>query len=415
MDYNRPLNASKDNPKVDVALFLVPGRNYTSTGKYSRSPLLINPGGPGGSGVFFALAMGPALQQVVGFDQDIIGFDPRGIGSTTPVSDCWSFPSDRKSKDPSNYEIAQGIFHRYMWTASGQENGLVNSSADTLAKIDARDRATAKLCKTKDALYGEDSILRHVSTPSVARDMLSIIDAWDAWMDEKVEPEKGKTDEEIYHPEASQEDKSLDTRGKLVYWGFSYGSLLGATFASMFPDRVGRVILDGVVDADYYVSPVWAESILDVDKITDSFFHFCHEAGEQCALFRNGDSKSDIQARFKEASDRLKRNPIKGVNPGTLTPSVITYDILKYYTFIFYYSPTFTFPILAEIVDHLYRGDDEWLLSVFFNPYTISTEPFCNKAIDPGYQTQDAQLAIMCSDKRYPVHSQSYQEAQERC
>ena len=230
---------------------MVPGRNHTNSGKYSKSPLLLNPGGPGGSGVSFAQFGGPGLQQIVGLDQDIIGFDPRGIGETTPVADCFAFPSDGKSKELTGKDISRGYFHKFLWALSGQETGIVNSSIDSLEKIDIRDRAAAKLCQTKDALYGEDSILRHVSTPAVARDMLSILDAWDAWMEEKEDDNNSKDNGEIGSSEAVEEDKSLDTKGKLVYWGFSYGTLLGATFAAMFPDRVGRVILDGVVDADY--------------------------------------------------------------------------------------------------------------------------------------------------------------------
>jgi pimeloyl-ACP methyl ester carboxylesterase len=43
-------------------------------------------------------------------------------------------------------------------------------------------------------------------------------------------------------------------REKLQYWGFSYGSILGSTFASMFPGRIERMVLDGIVDADSYYS-----------------------------------------------------------------------------------------------------------------------------------------------------------------
>jgi pimeloyl-ACP methyl ester carboxylesterase len=382
---------------------MIPGRNHTKSGKYSKSPLLINPGGPGGSGVTFALFGGQILQQIVGLDQDIIGFDPRGIGETTPVADCFAFPSDRKSKELTGADISRGFFHKFLWVLSGQETGMVNTSVDSLEKIDVRDRAAAKLCQTKDDLYGEDSILRHVSTPSVARDMLSILDAWDAWMEVKGDDDSGKENAQIGSAEAVEEDKSLDTKGKLVYWGFSYGTLLGATFAAMFPDRVGRVILDGVVDADYYVSPMWEESLLDADKVMTSFFHFCHKAGKRCALYRDGDSESDIQARFEGANERLKKNPVKGVNPQSLTPTVFTHHFLKFFIFQLIYSPITTFPIMAQILDMLHRGDETTLLSIFSTGNGINQDIFCSNQIFSGYEGQDAQLAIMCSDKRYPV------------
>lgn len=403
MDYNRPLNASNDNPRVDIALLLVPGRNHTKSGKYSKSPMLINPGGPGGSGVSFAQFGGSLLQQIVGLDQDIIGFDPRGIGQTTPVADCWAFPSDRKSKELTSEEISRGFFHKFLWGLSGEGIGLVNSSVDSLAKIDARDRASSRLCEAKEAIYGEDSILHHVSTPAVARDMLSILDAWDEWMEDKEDSESYEDSGETISPEATERDTSLDTKGKLVYWGFSYGTLLGATFAAMFPDRVGRVILDGVVDADYYVAPIWEESLLDLDKITNSFFYFCHKAGGDCALYRDGDSEADVQARFENTMEHLKENPITGVNPSTLTPIVLKYDMLRMFMFSFFYSPVVTFPLLALILDMCYRRDEKALLSMFMNGNGIDADIFCSNQIITGYEGRDAQLAIMCSDKRYPV------------
>ena len=108
------------------------------------------------------------------------------------------------------------------------------------------------LCQERDDLDEENSILRHLSTPAVAQDMLSIIDAWDAW---RAETGQDVDDEEVIPEvqdpagEALESTYSLNTKSKLVYWGFSYGTLLGATFAAMFPNRVGRVVLDGVVDA----------------------------------------------------------------------------------------------------------------------------------------------------------------------
>jgi hypothetical protein len=100
---------------------------------------------------------------------------------------------------------------------------MVNESADGLLKWDARGRTVARLCEDKDGLGGKDSVLKFVDTSSVARDMISIIDAWDEWRDglESQHPpcQKSKTTKPIVETETS----ALDTKGKLVYWGFSYG------------------------------------------------------------------------------------------------------------------------------------------------------------------------------------------------
>jgi len=166
---------------------------------------------------------------MVGFDQDIIGFDPRGIATTTPNADCYSYPDDLDSPAYDDEDYVRGEFHRMVWTLSGREIGIVNSSTVALQKLDNRARAVAQLCQTKDELYGEDSILKYVNTPNVARDMLSIIDAWDEWRATTLKAgawdleEFLRIEKRLSIPRDDSNEYSLDTKGKLVYWGFSYG------------------------------------------------------------------------------------------------------------------------------------------------------------------------------------------------
>jgi len=166
----------------------------------------------------------------------VIGFDPRGIGATTPRADCFAYPlnssgSEAEWQSPEE-DVARGNYHRMMWDISGKETGIVNSTSGSLQKLSTRASTMAKLCKEKDSISGRYSILKYVHTPNVARDMISIIDAWDEWTSSleskskstcrtKVatsEPEMGKPNHEI-----SSGQEILDTKGKLVYWGFSYG------------------------------------------------------------------------------------------------------------------------------------------------------------------------------------------------
>jgi pimeloyl-ACP methyl ester carboxylesterase len=232
MDYNRPLSASKDNPKVHIGLILVPGM-HSGREKASKSPLLINPGGPGGSGFTFTLGVGGMIQQLFGvLDQDIVGFDPRGVMMTTPRADCYSFPLDNLTSSqpsPDDEDYVQGSYHRFLWAQSGKEIGLINSSDLALQKLDTRIRATAKLCQSKQELYGDEGILQYVSTPNVARDMLSIVDAWDEWastLNGEPTPSEAPVEvkeEELHSSSDGGTQYSLDTKGKLVFWGLSYG------------------------------------------------------------------------------------------------------------------------------------------------------------------------------------------------
>jgi hypothetical protein len=165
MDYHRPLNESGDNPKVHIALLLVPGK-HDGPKKFSTSPLLLNPGGPGGSGVGIALAFGDRIHKVVGEDQDFIGFDPRGIGATTPRADCFSYPVGWPSTNTEDFttgggeDYARGNFNRLVWETAGREIGLVNSSTGSWQMLDARAKGRAKMCQDKDIIMGNDSIFR---------------------------------------------------------------------------------------------------------------------------------------------------------------------------------------------------------------------------------------------------------------
>jgi pimeloyl-ACP methyl ester carboxylesterase len=73
---------------------------------------------------------------------------------------------------------------------------------------------------------------------------------------------------------------------KLIYWGFSYGTVIGATFALRYPDQVERMVLDGVVDAQDYYNGGWRTSLLDADAVLDKFCEYCERAGSsRCALY----------------------------------------------------------------------------------------------------------------------------------
>ncbi|KAL1839643.1 hypothetical protein VTJ49DRAFT_1304 [Mycothermus thermophilus] len=412
MDYSRPLNSSSPVPKVHIALLLLPGQgssspsalNSTSSTPQPKQPLLINPGGPGGSGVITTLLLGSSLQKVLGADQPILAFDPRGIAFTTPMADCWAVPwtdaghghgdrGDTHGADDDNEgNTAAGLMHRLEWERVNQAYGLVSEGEPWMRYLDVAQRGVVELCRrhAESVEQRKDTILRWAGTRHVARDMLSIVDAWERWVYGK------RTGAES---EVVQGDEGL--RGKLVYWGFSYGTYLGATFAKMFPDRVGRVMLDGVVDAVGYEEAVWPESLVDADKVLGTFFKYCVETGPKCDLYRAGDSAEDIQQRYEAVMDRLQKDPITFTHPDHYYPVVLSYRLVKLLVFGVLYQPIQGFPILATLLNYIYAGEYERLAPLF-----QSGELLCTLASNPllSETMSDAQRAIMCSDKTQPMN-----------
>ncbi|KAK0732924.1 TAP-like protein-domain-containing protein, partial [Lasiosphaeria miniovina] len=379
LDYNHPQAQSCISPKVHIALLLLPAKNANTTSV--RSPMLINPGGPGGSGVLLALSLAPEFQTIFGEDQPIIGFDPRGIGYTTPQADCWATPPPC---DGCPEDTGKGLGHRLEWLNMNAVFGGVNSSNIALKYLEAGQRAVNDMCREKDSQLDGQSIFGHASTAHVARDMISIVDAWERRADKD------------QHAAAAENP----TKGKLVYWGFSYGTYLGATFASMFPDRVGRLLLDGVVDAELYPTPMWRDSLVDTDKILGEFFRLCAEVGTKCKLYRDGDTSADVEHRYYSIFDGLSANPITFTHPDSFFPVIIRASFIKTLVFSIMYSPAQLFPLLGILLDFLYERQHEQLAALFQDPQLHCLLP--GNALT-GLLT-DAQRAIMCSDKIRPVN-----------
>lgn len=177
--------ASPQQSSIQLSLI-----RHRATGQ-SEGSLLVNPGGPGGSGVGFIrdsldYAVSPTLQQ----HYDIVGFDPRGVGSSSAVS-CL----DAAEMDSYLYDILPGT----------------RGSADWIAEATASEQAFADACSENT---GE--LLQFVDTQSAARDLDLI--------------------------------RAVLGDPKLNYLGYSYGTYLGANYAELYPERVGRMVLDGALD-----------------------------------------------------------------------------------------------------------------------------------------------------------------------
>lgn len=173
-----------------AVLAIVRLRANSSVGSY-RGPLFFNPGGPGGSGIWALRDHGRDLQAIVGEDYDIVSWDPRGVGASTPRIDCWG----GKMAD------------RLVWELG--DVGVVDAHPGTVYDAFARARVLSGACEENQ----EGGVLRHSSTAYHARDLLEILE-------------------------------QMGERG-VKYWGFSYGTVLGGTFAAMYPGRVERMVNDG--------------------------------------------------------------------------------------------------------------------------------------------------------------------------
>ncbi|MFD9123863.1 alpha/beta hydrolase [Kitasatospora sp. NPDC059571] len=167
---------------------LAAARKQAAGGGQHLGSLLLNPGGPGGSAIEYMEAVAAGYDPGVRAAYDLVGLDPRGVGRSTPVT-CLTGP------------------RMDAYTAT---DITPDDQAETDALV-AADKEFAAACKDRSG-----TVLAHVSTVEAARDMDVL--------------------------------RALLGDDKLHYVGKSYGTYLGATYAGLFPGRVGRMVLDGAMD-----------------------------------------------------------------------------------------------------------------------------------------------------------------------
>ncbi|KAI9669737.1 MAG: hypothetical protein M1831_007433 [Alyxoria varia] len=379
---------NQSNPKtIDLAVIKLPASVEVTSPSYG-GPILLNPGGPGGSGVDLMGGAGFQLQRGLnipgGKQFDLISFDPRGVGETRPRPGCFS-----------DIKAAFSYFLRF------NTRGIPGSSDVALNQLFGMLKAFGKGCSCHsqgERCSESDGIKEHMNTPAVARDMLALVDKHGEWRDRESLQALGPT-AQVKRPEAPVE--------KLQYWGFSYGTLLGATFASLFPDRVSRLVLDGVVEFEDYYGMNWSNNLMDTEKTLSAFYTSCAAAGpSKCALASENSTAADLETVIGELLYFLRhQQPISvareprvgdsGPFERSEQPDIITYSDVKRLMFNFLYMPG-GWPLLADLLQDLVRGNGASLLEALLVSYQYNCKN--HAIIDSTVAMIQAQVSITCSD-----------------
>jgi pimeloyl-ACP methyl ester carboxylesterase len=315
---------------------------------------------------------------------DLIGFDPRGVGDTTPSGDCMP-------DEPSEWS----------WNLRLGEEGILGSSDAALGRLWSMTRAFGAYCKQDSDTQDGPDIKNYMTTAFVARDMLEIIEKHAAYNAEKA-AQIAKTN--CKKSRSSAVTTYKPGTAKLQYWGFSYGTYLGSTFASMFPDRVERLVLDGVVSSDDYNLALGNGSLVDNSKVIDSFYSFCLSSGPHvCPLAANSSGPSELKDRVQGIIQSLYHNPIT-VN-SLRGPEIFTYSDVKTILFGATYQPRVFFPLVGHLLYQIEARGGQVLdmmatarrsLHVYECPIKGST-PVKKYSGNPTY-------AILCSDSEDQQH-----------
>lgn len=236
--------ADPDGEQIDITI----SRLLSTSPDARRGVLLLNPGGPGGTGLdqpTFLAAQG--LPQEVMDSYDLIGMDTRGVGHSTPVS-CGFTNGDTYQGNIPPYAVDED--------AVAERAVIVEEVADRCA---ANDRA---------------GHLPHLTTANMARDL------------DRIRAALGE-----------------DTASFL---GYSYGTALGAAYTSMFPDHTDRVVLDSNIGDTHLDRDGLRRYALGMEQTFPDFAQWAAERHEQ---YRLGETPQDVRSTYLELAERLDRSP----------------------------------------------------------------------------------------------------------
>jgi pimeloyl-ACP methyl ester carboxylesterase len=264
------LSVPVDYSKADGDVAQIAMIRFKATGEKIGS-LVVNPGGPGESGVEAAASLAPTLPQSVRGRFDLVGFDPRGVANSTPAVWCNSdADNDRLRADPTVEYTPEGVAH-----------------------IEKENKEFVQRCLDK---MGKE-FLSNAGTANVAKDLDAI--------------RAGLGDD------------------KLTYLGYSYGTRIGALYAEAYPDKVRAMILDGAVDPNADQIEEQIRQAAAFQKAFDNFAADCTNSPD-CPLGTDPAKAVDV---YKSLVEPLVKNPAKTKDPRGLSYSdAIVGTILPLYS-----------------------------------------------------------------------------------
>jgi pimeloyl-ACP methyl ester carboxylesterase len=319
--------AQPKGPALNLAVVRLPAQDKSRR----IGSLFVNFGGPGGDVVDTIKAVGKDLFGTLNQRFDIVGFDPRGVGQSDGAIDC-----------KVNQET-QGLYAQPFFTPENLDVNLLVS----------RSRALVAACVRNNA-----DILPYASTASAARDMDAL--------------------------------RAAVGDAKLSYLGFSWGSFLGSTYASLFPGRYRALVLDGAVDADQYInrpSEGLREQSQGFEREQGRFMQACARDQTACLGFGGADPWDE----YDQLVDRANATPIPA---GGDDPRPVDGDDINFATAGLLYAKQL-WPLLAQALAQADAGDATLMRALVDSVYGRLPDG----TFDPG---ADRYFTLGAIEQRYP-------------
>ncbi|WP_305789846.1 alpha/beta fold hydrolase [Symbioplanes lichenis] len=308
--------------------------------------IFVNPGGPGGPGRGLVTAAAEIVAPEVRARFDLVGFDPRGIGASDPLQ-CFATDAE-----------AEALIARI---------ALV-----PITKQQIRDTLQANYRYTEACKRNAGPLLAHMSTLNVAKDLDQL--------------------------------RAAVGDAKLSYIGYSYGTLIGATYVNLYPNRVRAVILDGNVDPAQRTNRRLANKFDRAggfEIALKGFLAACDRAGPNCAL------AGHARRKFDAVRERLRRGPFTSPTFG-----VVDLDLFTSYVYSSMYDVA-SFPTTAADLRTLH---DE----LFGSPPAATVKRALPAGLSPrapsdySFNSNDAGQAVNCLDAPLPRNPAAYPAIADR-
>jgi pimeloyl-ACP methyl ester carboxylesterase len=315
LDYDAPEKAS-----IRLAVVRLPASHAADR----LGSLVVNPGGPGASGLEYARLARRAQTEAVRARYDVVGFDPRGVGQSSPVECATDDELDALLAADGSPDSAT------------EEQALIGLTEDFVAGCQAM----------------SGGLLPHVGTADAARDL------------------------DVLRAALGDEN--------LTYLGKSYGTYLGATYAELFPERVGRLVLDGALDPTLSGAEIARGQAAGFELALDAFLDDC-TALPDCPL---GTDAAAAAQRLEDLLAQVDSEPLTSESGRDVTQPLAALGVLA----ALYQEQAW--PVLRNGLMRALDGDGTVLLAI--------ADVYTDRASDGRYtsNSNEAIVAINCADRQ---------------